>query len=83
MKDAEKAAFEVVNKSGSYEEWVTRAYLLLGDIYFAEKDYFNAKATYQSVAENAKIEELRLQAQQKLAQVTAEENKNSKVDSTN
>ncbi len=23
MKDAEKAAFEVVNKSGSYEEWVT------------------------------------------------------------
>ena len=83
LKDAEKAAFEVVNKSGSYEEWVTRSYLLLGDIYFAEKDYFNAKATYQSVAENAKIEELRLQAQQKLAQVAAEENKSSKIDSTN
>jgi TolA-binding protein len=80
LKDAEKAAFEVMNKSGSYEEWVTRAYLLLGDIYFAEKDYFNAKATYQSVAENAKIEELRLLAQQKLAQVTAQENQNSKVD---
>ncbi|HEV2355988.1 MAG TPA: tetratricopeptide repeat protein, partial [Puia sp.] len=83
LKDAEKAAFEVVNKSGSYEEWVTRAYLLLGDIYFAEKDYFNAKATYQSVAQNAKIEDLRLQAQQKLAQVTEEENKTSKVDSAN
>ncbi|HXD76577.1 MAG TPA: tetratricopeptide repeat protein [Puia sp.] len=83
LKDAEKAAFEVVNKSGSYEEWVTKAYLLLGDIYFAEKDYFNARATYQSVAQNAKIEELRLEAQQKLAQVSAEESKNSKVDSTN
>jgi len=83
LKDAEKAAFEVVNKSGSYEEWVTKAYLLLGDIYFAEKDYFNAKATYQSIVENAKIEDLRLQAQQKLAQVTAQENQNSKVDSTN
>lgn len=83
IKDAEKAAFEVVNKSGSYEEWVTRSYLLLGDIYFAEKDYFNAKATYQSVAANAKIEELRLQAQQKLVQVAAEENKSSKVDSAN
>jgi len=81
LKDAEKAAFEVVNKSGSYEEWVTRAYLLLGDIYFAEKDYFNAKATFQSIIENAKIEELRLQAQQKLAQVTEEEKKGSKVDS--
>lgn len=81
LKDAEKAAFEVVNKSGSYEEWVTKAYLLLGDIYFAEKDYFNAKATYQSIVENAKIEDLRLQAQQKLAQVTAAEGQNSKVDS--
>ena len=83
LKDAEKAAFEVINKSGSYEEWVTKSYLLLGDIYFAEKDYFNAKATYQSIVENAKMEDLRLQAQQKLAQVTAEENKTSKVDSSN
>ena len=82
LKDAEKAAFEVANKSGSYEEWVTKSYLLLGDIYFAEKDYFNAKATYQSIVENAKIEDLRLQAQQKLAQVTAEENKGSKIDTT-
>jgi hypothetical protein len=60
---------------------VTKAYLLLGDIYFAEKDYFNAKATYQSIVENAKIEDLRLQAQQKLTQVTAAEGQNSKVDS--
>jgi tetratricopeptide (TPR) repeat protein len=79
LKDAEKAAFEVVNKSGSYEEWVTKAYLLLGDIYFAEKDYFNAKATFQSIVDNAKIEDLRKQAQQKLIQVTDEEKKNSKV----
>ncbi|HEY4206387.1 MAG TPA: tetratricopeptide repeat protein [Puia sp.] len=79
LKDAEKAAFEVVNKSGSYEQWVTKAYLLLGDIYFSEKDYFNAKATFQSIVDNTKIEDLRQQAQQKLAQVTEEEKKNSKV----
>jgi len=79
LKDAEKAAFEVVNKSGSYEIWVTRAYLLLGDVYFSEKDYFNAKATFQSIVDNAKIEDLRQQAQQKLAQVVEEEKKNSKV----
>jgi TolA-binding protein len=75
LKDAEKAAFEVINKAGSYEVWVTKAYLILGDIYFKEKDYFNAKATYKSIIDNAKIEELRQQAQQKLNQVTHEESK--------
>ncbi len=80
LKDAEKASFEVINKSGSYEAWVTKAYLLLGDIYFAEKDYFNAKATFQSIVDNAKVEDLRQQARQKLDQVTAEEKKGSKVE---
>ena len=70
----------MINKSGSYEVWVTKAYLLLGDIYLAEKDYFNAKATFQSIVENAKVEDLRQQAQQKLDQVTAEEKKGSKVE---
>jgi tetratricopeptide (TPR) repeat protein len=79
LKDAEKAAFEVVNKSGSYEEWVTRAYILLGDIYYAQKDYFNAKATYQSVVDNARIETLRSEAKTKLDKVAEEEKGQSKV----
>ncbi|MBO9631694.1 MAG: tetratricopeptide repeat protein [Chitinophagaceae bacterium] len=79
MKDAEKAAFEVINKSGSYENWVTKAYILLGDIYFKQQDYFNAKATFQSVVENARIEELRQEAQRKLDQTIIEEKKNSKI----
>ncbi|MBS1598661.1 MAG: tetratricopeptide repeat protein [Bacteroidetes bacterium] len=79
LKDAEKAAFEVINKSGSYENWVTKSYMLLGEIYFKEKDYFNAKATFQSVVENAKIEDLRQQAQKRLDQVNEEEKANSKV----
>ncbi|SRR5579871_359453 len=83
LKDAEKAAFEVINKSGSYENWVTKAYLLLGDIYFKEKDFFNAKATYQSIIDNAKAEDLRQLAQQKLNQATEEEKKNSKVSDGN
>lgn len=78
--DAEKAAFEVINKSGSYEFWVTKAYILLGDVYFRQKDYFNSKATFQSVLDNAKIEELRKEASDKLAAVVAEEKKNSKVE---
>ena len=78
--DAEKAAFEVINKSGSYEFWVTKAYILLGDIYFRQKDYFNAKATFQSIVENSLNLELKTEAQQKLARVIEEENRNSKVD---
>jgi TolA-binding protein len=77
--EAEKAAFEVVNKAGSYEYWTTKAYILLGDIYFKQKDYFNAEATLKSVSENATIPELKQEAQQKLDAVIAEKNSNSKV----
>ncbi|MBD0378262.1 MAG: tetratricopeptide repeat protein, partial [Flavisolibacter sp.] len=79
LSDAEKAAFEVINKSGSYDYWVTKAYILLGDIYFRQKDYFNAKATFQSVVENSLNMELKNEAQRKLDQVIAEEGNNSKV----
>ena len=80
MQEAEKAAFEVINKSGSFEDWVTRSYILLGDIYYKQKDYFNDKATYQSVVDNAKIEELRQEASNKLKQVSEEEKKESKLE---
>lgn len=77
---AEKSGFEVINKSGSYDFWVTKSYILLGDIYFKQKDYFNAKATYKSVSENAINPQLKQEATEKLQQVTDEEKKNSKVD---
>lgn len=77
--DAEKAAFEVINKSGSYDWWVTKAYILLGDVYFKQKDYFNAKATFQSIVENTLNAELKAEAQRKLEAVVAEEGKSSKL----
>jgi tetratricopeptide (TPR) repeat protein len=77
--DAEKAAFETVNKSGSYDYWVTKAYILLGDIYFSQKDYFNAKATFQSIVENRINAQLKTEAQAKLSRVREEESKSSKV----
>jgi len=79
LPEAEKAAFEVVNKSGSYDYWVTKAYILLGDIYFKEKDYFNAKATFQSIVDHSINMELKTEAQTKLTKVIDEESKNSKV----
>jgi TolA-binding protein len=79
LSDAEKAAFEVINKSGSYDFWVTKAYILLGDVYFRQKDYFNAKATYQSIVDNTIVPEFKNEAQTKLNKVIEEESKNSKV----
>ncbi|MDP9229766.1 MAG: tetratricopeptide repeat protein, partial [Bacteroidota bacterium] len=79
LADAEKAAFETINKSGSYDYWVTKAYILLGDIYFKQKDYFNAKATYQSIVDNTINAELKNEAQTKLSKVMEEEGKSSKV----
>ena len=79
LSDAEKAAFEVINKAGSYADWITRSYLFLGDIYLKQKDYFNAKATYKSVAENATIAEFKSQAETKYKIAEDEESKNGKV----
>lgn len=78
--NAEKAAFEVINKSGSYDFWVTKSYIMLGDIYFKQKDYFNAKATFQSIVENATNPQLKQEAEAKLQQVTEEEKRNSKIE---
>jgi TolA-binding protein len=79
LSDAEKSAFETINKSGSYDFWITKAYILLGDIYFKQKDYFNAKATFQSVVDNTVDADLKSEAQAKLNVVTEEEGKSSKV----
>jgi TolA-binding protein len=79
LSESEKAAFETINKSGSYDYWVTKAYILLGDIYFKQKDYFNAKATFQSIVDNTINAELKGEAQAKLNTVIDEEGKSSKV----
>jgi tetratricopeptide (TPR) repeat protein len=79
LDEAEKACFEVIKKFGSYTYWVTKSYLLVGDIYLNQKDYFNAEATFKSVADNAELEELKKEAAAKLALVIAEKEKNNKV----
>ena len=76
---AEKSALAVIKETGSYDIWVTKSYILLGDIFMQQKDYFNAKATYESVAKNSVIIELKNEAQQKLDKAIAEEKAVSKV----
>ncbi|MCX6209667.1 MAG: tetratricopeptide repeat protein, partial [Bacteroidetes bacterium] len=80
LTDAEKTAFDAIKKFGSYEYWLTKNYILLGDIYFKQKDYFNAEATFKSIVEHAAIIDLKAEAQQKLANVIAEKDKVNKVE---
>ena len=76
---SEKYAMSVIKETGSYDNWVTQAYILLGDIFMAHKDYFNARATYESVANNAAIPELRDKARQKLQAANDADKKSSKL----
>ena len=75
---AEKAALATIKETG-YDEWVTKSYILLGDIFMQQKDYFNAKATYESISKNASIESLKKEAQTKLDKAVAEEKLQSKI----
>ena len=76
---AEKSALSTIKETGSYDFWVTSSYILIGDIFMQQKDYFNAKATFQSVAQNSTIATLKNEAQQKLDQAIAAENVGSKI----
>jgi len=79
VKNAEKYAMQVIQQTGAYEFWVTKSYMLLGDIFMKQKDYFNAKATYQSVAENASDATIKAEAKQKWDNAILIEKQNSKI----
>ena len=75
--DAEKITVSLVEKYGSDEYWNTKCYILLGDIFIAQKDYFNARATLQSVSENATSLELKNEAIEKLKKLSELERKSN------
>lgn len=79
LLDAEKAALATIKETGNYDFWLTSAYILIGDIYFKQKDYFNAKATFQSVSNNSVIEELKNEAKVKFDKTVEEEKITSKI----
>lgn len=79
LKEAEEAAGAAIKKSAGNDYWVVRSYLLIADIMVKQKDYFNAKATLQSIIKNTKIDELKQEAATKLEEVKQLEKKQSKL----
>lgn len=51
-KESEKIVFEMINEYGSYDEWITKGFILLADIYVKYGNTFQAKQTLQSIIEN-------------------------------
>ncbi len=78
LPESEKAALSVIKETGSYDLWVTKSYILLGDIFMKRKDYFNAKATFESIYKNAVIVDLKKEAKQKFEAAIIEEKKQKK-----
>lgn len=78
LKESEAAAGETI-KQGGNDYWVVKSYILLADILTKQKDYFNAKATLQSIIKNTKVPELKAEAGKKLEEVKALEKKQSKL----
>ncbi|MCB9252584.1 MAG: tetratricopeptide repeat protein [Flavobacteriales bacterium] len=66
--------FKLNEKFPSYEYWVVKGFILLSDVYRDEKDYFQAKATLQSIIDNYDGKELLEIAKSNLKEIEALEN---------
>lgn len=79
MERAEAAANITIKQSQGNEFWLVKSYILLSDILVQQKDYFNAKATLQSIVKNCKIPALKKEASEKLEVVKKLESQKSKL----
>ena len=75
LDKAEKEIFDFVEKNTPFQYWLGKAFILLGDIYVARKDNFQAKQTYQSIIDNysAKNDSIIEIAEQKLEVIVENE----------
>ncbi len=60
---AEKEIFELIQGYASFDRWKVKGFLLLADVYTERGDYFQARATLQSVTDNVTDPELSARAQ--------------------
>ncbi len=77
-KESTKLIFEIQKQVPSYDYWIAKGFILLGDNYLAQQDTFQAKETYKSIIANyAKDvndpDDLKAIAQTKLAAISIPE----------
>jgi len=79
FKDSQKLILEIQKQNPSYDYWIAKGFILLGDIYVAQRDTFQAKETYKSIIENFEQQpsypdDLKEIARNKLSALVSEEN---------
>lgn len=80
LKAAEEQCYAMLKQKPGYDYWIAKSYLLIADIFNANGDYFQAKATLQSIIDNYKgADEIVATASQKLEQVKAKEASQSRL----
>jgi len=84
LKQAESQSWDVIKKKPASDYWIAKSYLLIADIYEAQSDWFQAKATLQSVIENYKgNDDIIPYARKEMEEVKAKEAGNSKLQPDN
>ena len=88
LKDAKTHIFELSDNYSNYEYWVAKGYLILADMYTNDKDYFQAKATLQSLLDNFEGKEITDAASEKLKRIiemeeSIEKERKSKLNQSN
>jgi hypothetical protein len=78
--EAENKVFDISDNFSKYDYWVAKSFIALADVYVAKNNYFQAKETLRSVINNYKGNDLKQEAQAKLAEV---ERKEPKVSNSN
>lgn len=79
LKEAETQASYAAQASSGSDYWLVKSYLLIADILTEQKDYFNAKATLQSIIKNNSDKEIKEEATKKLEQIKELEKSTSKL----
>ncbi|MFB9862110.1 tetratricopeptide repeat protein [Rufibacter immobilis] len=68
-KEALDQGFAFSQTFGDYDLWLGRTFLLIADVYVAQNEAFQAKATLNSIIENSPLEEIKSEARAKLAEL--------------
>ncbi len=74
-KTSTKSIFDMSENYSKYEFWVAKGFILLSDIYVVQKDYFQAKATLQSIIDEYSKDDLKIIALEKLKKLEEDEAK--------
>ncbi|MFT6997051.1 MAG: TolA-binding protein [Cryomorphaceae bacterium] len=74
LDGAEATVFELIKEFPASDYWKVKSFILLADVYAARDDFFQAKATLQSVIDNVETSALVKEAQTKLDLIVQKEN---------